>query len=83
MTQETYNKARELKVEISILENLKNHLSELKLNELEDYLPECLRDIDTLDTSKRIAEAVEYTIQDIIEHAEARINRLNRAFKVL
>ena len=81
MTQETYNKARELKVEISILENLKNHLSELELNELEDYLPECLRDIDTLDTSKRLCEALNCEINHIIYEAAKRITILNKEFE--
>lgn len=83
MTQETYDKARELKIEISILENLKNHLSELKPNELEDYLPECLRDIDTLDTSTRISRAIRCEIHSILVDAEIKINAINKAFKAL
>ena len=81
MTQEKYDRARELKVEISILENLKNHLSELTTNELEDYLPECLRDIDTLDTSKRLCEALSCEINHIIYEAARRVNTLNKEFE--
>lgn len=81
MTQEKYDRARELKVEISILESLKNHLSELTTNELEDYLSECLRNIDTLDTSKRLCEALSCEINHIIYEAARRINILNKEFE--
>ena len=81
MTQETYNKARELKVEISILKNLKNHLDEITTNKLEDYLPECLRDIDTLDTSKRLCEALNCEINHIIYEASKRVIILNKEFE--
>lgn len=81
MTQETFDKAQELKSEIYTLKSLIKGLNSVMKKG--DYLPDCLAEIDTLDTSTRIAQAMEYTMQDIIVYAEARINRLNKIFKAL
>ena len=83
MTQEKYDRARELKVEISILENLKNHLDEMTTNKVVDYLPEYLRDIDTLNTSKRLCEALNCEVNHIIFEAIKRIITLNKEFENL
>lgn len=81
MTQETFDKAQEIKSEIYILKSLIKGLNSVMKKG--DYLPDYLAEIDTLDTSARIAQAMEYTMQDIIVYAEARINRLNKIFKAL
>ena len=81
MTQETFDKAQEIKSEIYTLKSLIKGLNSVMKKE--DYLPDCLAEIDTLDTSARISQAIEYTMQDIIVYAEARINRLNKTFKAL
>ena len=81
MTQETFDKAQELKSEIYTLKRLKTYLSELESNELKDYLPECLRDIDTLDTSKRLCEALSCEINHIIYEAAKRVIILNKEFE--
>ena len=81
MTQETFDKAQEIKSEIYTLKSLIKGLN--LIMKKGDYLPDCLAEIDTLDTSARIAHAIEYTMQDIIVYAEARINRLNKVFKEL
>lgn len=81
MTQETFDKAQEIKSEIYILKSLIKGLNSVMKKG--DYLPDYLAEIDTLDTSARIAQAMEYTMQDIIVYAEARINRLNKIFKEL
>ena len=81
MTQETFDKAQEIKSEIYTLKSLIKGLN--LIMKKGDYLPDCLAEIDTFDTSARIAHAIEYTMQDIIVYAEARINRLNKIFKEL
>lgn len=81
MTQETFDKAQEIKSEIYILKSLIKGLNSVMKKG--DYLPDYLAEIDTLDTSAKIAQAMEYTMQDIIVYAEARINRLNKIFKAL
>ena len=81
MTQETFDKAQELKSEIYTLKSLIKGLNSVMKKG--DQLPDWLAEIDTLDTSAKIAQAMEYTMQDIIVYAEARINRLNKIFKAL
>lgn len=81
MTQETFDKAQELKYEIYNLKGLIKCLNSVMKKG--DYLPDCLAEINTFDTSARIAHAIEYTMQEIIVYAEERINRLNKAFKEL
>ena len=81
MTQETFDKAQEIKSEIYTLKSLIKGLNSVMKKE--DYLPDCLAEIDTLDTSTRIYRAIKCEIHSILVDAEIKINAINKAFKAL